>query len=190
MDRLIIDKKIFDFRKDDKMRILIIIAQKLFRDEELDIPKRLFEANGIKVDVASVTTEIAVGKLGMQVNPDLSFKDAKSDDYDAIMIVGGPGAPELKNYPEVLNLIKEFDKKQKLVTAICIAPTILAKAGILKGKKATVFPTGADELKMASAIYTGDHVTVDGRIITGDGPESAKIFAEKVIERLNIAFNT
>jgi len=66
------------------------------------------------------------------------------------------------------------------VAAICISPVTLARAGILKNRRATVFPTEAEELKKEGAIYTGAPVEEDGRIITASGPEAAGEFGERI----------
>ena len=92
------------------------------------------------------------------------------------------------DYPEVLERVRQFHEKGKLVSAICLAPMILARAGILKGVMSTVFPTdwAITSLKNNGAHYTSDHVVEDGNIITADGPQSAKEFAEKIIKKLQV----
>ena len=72
----------------------------------------------------------------------------------------------------------------KIIAAICIAPVTLANAGILNGKKATVFPSGKNDLIRNGAKYTGDSVTVDGNIITANGPMAAEAFGKKIVEML------
>jgi protease I len=70
------------------------------------------------------------------------------------------------------------------VGAICIAPVILANAGLLKGKKATVFPDGKEIFQANQVIYTGNQVTIDGRLITGCGPEAAEKFGRELVTLL------
>ena len=77
-----------------------------------------------------------------------------------------------------------FNKQNKIIAAICIAPVTLANAGILNGKKATVFPSGKNDLIRNGAKYTGDSVTVDGNIITANGPMAAEAFGKKIVEML------
>lgn len=82
------------------------------------------------------------------------------------------------------HLIKKKKKKGKIIGAICLAPSILARAGILKGKIATVFPSEANTLKNYSAICTRASVEQDGLIITADGPGSARKFGELLVKTI------
>jgi protease I len=171
----------------DGKRILYIIAQRNFRDEELSTPKQMFEKQGAKVTVASETTEEARGMLGLRVKPDISVREANPNNFDALIIAGGTGSPKLADLPEVLNLIRRFNSQNKLVAAICLAPYVLAKAGILKEKTVTTFPEDfvLMELKRARAIYDEKPVVADNNIITADGPQSAREFGEQVIKVLS-----
>ncbi len=165
---------------------LFLIAPQNFRDEELLQPKQVLEEAGITCKIASLTTDLAIGKLGAEISPDLATKDVNADDFDAIILVGGPGAPELADFPEVIDLINLFYFKEKLIAAICIAPILLAKAGILTNKKATVFvtPESVKTLEEAGALVVLDEVVVDGRLITANGPGAAFDFGQKIKEYL------
>jgi protease I len=165
-------------------KILMVIAPKNFRDEELSIPKEMFEAQGIKVTVASSSTNIATGMLGAKVKTDISLMDVDVNNYDAIVFVGGSGSTVYKNDPTALYIAKKAVKEGKVFGAICLAPVIPAKAGILEGKKATVSPTGVHILKKEGAIYTGKSVEIHGKIITGNGPAASKEFGQAILNSL------
>lgn len=81
-------------------------------------------------------------------------------------------------------LAKKFYEAGKLTAAICVAPAILAKAGVLSGKKATSWSGAVDDLKNGGAIYVNEQVVRDGQLITADGPSAAASFAKKIIEVL------
>jgi len=132
-------------------KVVMIIAEVGFRDEELRHPQDILEKNGIEVKIASTTTDYVKGMLGMKVRPDVIFKYLNPDDYDAIIFVGGGGATQYWDDPIAHKLAQEALSKNRIVAAICIAPVILARAGILKGKKATVFHTEADRSADSSA---------------------------------------
>ena len=76
------------------------------------------------------------------------------------------------------------NEKGKLIAAICAAPTVLAHAGILKGKKATVYPGMEDQIRDAGAEFLDDLVVVDGNIVTSRGPSTAMLFGWKLSEIL------
>lgn len=163
-----------------KKKAVFIVAEQEFRDEEYQVPKDVLSQAGIEVVTASTTTEEAVGKLGLKVRPDLLVAEIKPDDYGAIVFVGGGGAAQYFADSAVHALARSFAEAGKVVAAICIAPVILARAGLLKGKRATVFPDGIPELEKAGAVYTAQSVERDGRIITGNGPEAAEAFGREI----------
>ena len=70
------------------------------------------------------------------------------------------------------------------VAAICLAPVILANAGVLKGRRATVAGTEAKTIESRGAKYMGPGVTVDGNIVTGNAPKSSRLFGQKINELL------
>jgi len=164
--------------------ILMIIAPSNFRDEELLDTKDVLESYNADVVVASKGVEKAKGSLGAVVGVDLDVSEINVDDYDAVAFVGGPGADVYFNDKTALKTAKDFYDNGKITAAICIAPVILANAGVLDGRKATVFPTGKDDIIAGGATYTGEPVTQDGRIITANGPNAAKSFGQAIAEGL------
>lgn len=164
--------------------VVMVIAEKIFRDEEYQIPKDILIKAGIKVITASTTKGEVTGKLGLKVSPDILLDSINIDELDALIFIGGGGAEQYFHDPLAHKLAKEAAQKDKVYGAICIAPVILANAGVLKGKKATVFPSGSESLKKGGAVYSGLDVHVDGKLITGCGPEAAKEFGERLVEML------
>lgn len=166
--------------------VVMIIACKDFRDEELETPKKILEDAGHDVTVASTSTEGCKGMMGAEVDPDVLLEDVEADDYDAMIFVGGTGSSDYYENEQALELARAGDKEGLVVGAICLAPGILARAGVLKGKKATAYD--ADIVRKAfeegGADYTGSKVTVDGVMVTGNGPEAAQAFGEKIAQML------
>jgi len=162
----------------------MIIAQKLFREEELFEPKEILENSGIEVQVASPTLGLAWGVGGKTFKPQLLIKDIKAADFDAIIFVGGRGAIQFWDDPLVHKLVKDGYDSGKIIAAICVAPVILAKAGILKGKRATVWASDSGQLLVAGAKYTGANVEKDGKIITAAGPFAAREFGEELVKAI------
>jgi len=112
------------------------------------------------------------------------LKDVKAKDYNLIVFVGGSGAKVFLKDTQAHALAKEALAQKKLLGAICIAPAILAHAGLLKGKKATVWKDMSKLLKEKGAFLIQKPVAVDGNIITANGPKAAQAFGEKLAELL------
>jgi len=167
-----------------KQKILMVVAPEGFQEKEYFGPKNIFENSGYQVITATKGTNQAKSSQGTTINTELLLNQVKIDDFSALVFVGGPGTTVYFNDQEVLALAKEAVQKEKVVGAICIAPSILANAGILKGKRATAFPSEEKNLKDNGAIFTGEAVTVEGKIITGNGPGAAEEFARKIVEIL------
>jgi len=165
-------------------RAVFIIAHQGFRDEEYTEPRTLLEEAGMEISVASSSLEIANGMLGGQVRPDLLVSEVRAADYDAVIFVGGAGAAEYWDDPQAHRLAREAVEQGKVLAAICIAPATLAKAGVLEGKKATVFQSARGEVEAGGATYTGEPVVRDGLIITANGPAATRQFGEMILQAL------
>jgi protease I len=169
----------------ENKKVLMVIASNNFRDEEYVEPRKVLEAAGARVTVACSTLDMSKGKLGLEVKPDILIGNVKESDYDGIVFVGGGGSKEYFDSPVAHKLAQAFFGKGKLTSAICIAPAILANAGLMNKKKATSFPSSAEILKAKGAVFTGSAVERDGLIVTGVGPEAAKKFGELLVEVLS-----
>lgn len=166
-------------------RIVMVIAPDDFNEQELSEPKGIFEAEGAEVMIASKSKEVAKGMSGGEVKPDISFAEVNTGEYDAIVIVGGIGSREyLWDDEELRALVKDAYNKDKVVSAICLSPVVLARAGILKDKECTVFPApdAVAEVEGSGAIYVDDGVVVSDKIITARGPENAGEFVTAITE--------
>jgi protease I len=162
-------------------KVVLIIAEKNFRDEEYQQPKTIMENAGIKVFTASTTTHEVVGKLGLKVKPDILISEIIINQFDGIFFIGGGGAEQYFNDLVAHNLLLSAKNENKIYGAICIAPVILANAGLLKNKKATVFESEIEYIKDKGAIYNSSPVVTDGNLITANGPMAAKKFGEEII---------
>lgn len=163
-------------------KIVMIIAHENFRDEEYKVPKELFEKNNITVVTASSCKCNATGMQGLKVSPSILIENINVNDYSAVIFVGGSGAVEYWDSKIAHNIALKTIKANKILGAICIAPVTLAKAGVLKNKKATVFSSEKDKLEAGGAIYTGKAVEKDGNIVTANGPDAADEFAKEILK--------
>ena len=176
-----------------KTKIAIIIASKNFRDEEYFVTKEVLENKGYNIKTVS-DKKNAIGKLGGEAVADLLIQDLNVDEFDSIIFAGGPGAMEFLDNEISYNICQESIKEGKVLAAICISPAILAKAGVLKDKRATVWSSNMDKsaisiLKENGAIYNPGPVVVDENIITANGPDVAEEFAlniDKILKTSSI----
>lgn len=168
-------------------RVLMVIASSQFRDEEYQKPRAILEKAGIGVTVASSRMKEATGMLGLKVEPDLLLKEAKMEEYAAVVFVGGMGATEYWDNPDAHRLAKACCDAGKPTAAICLGPMTLANAGLLKGKRATIWKDAVGDFKTKGVVYTGKPVEKDGRLITGSGPDAAEEFGHALVEALQPA---
>jgi protease I len=164
----------------------MVIAQDIFRDEEYAQPKEVLESRGVDIVTASVAAGPCFGKLGMEATADIALANARHQDFEAVVFVGGAGASVFFDDPIAHDLATQMYQEGKVVAAICIAPSTLARAGLLRGRRATAFPSQADDLTARGATYTGASVEVDGSIITANGPEAATAFGEAIAGALGL----
>ena len=170
-------------------KVVEIIAFKDFRDEEYFVPKEILETAGAEVKTASNQMGTAIGADGGELEVDLLVSEINPADFDAIVFIGGPGCLENLDNENSYKVAKDTVSQNKILASICISPTILAKAGVLKGKKATVWTSPMDKsaariLEDNGAIYQDKDVVVDGKIITGNGPGAAEEFGQAIVKAL------
>lgn len=163
---------------------LMIVAPTVFRDEEYAEPKRVLREHGVLVTTASSTPGECIGKLGMRATASLSLADAAKSEWDAVVFIGGAGAQVFFDDPDARQLARTQIEGGRVLAAICIAPSILARAGLLRGVRATAFPSQETDLRAHGAEWTGEPVTTDGLIVTGNGPQAAEQFGEAVAAAL------
>jgi protease I len=165
-------------------RAVLIVASENFRDDELVEIKRVLDAAAVQTIIASTRIGFIRGMLGNVAEVRILVSQLRVDDYDAIIFIGGPGAAEYFNNPVALNIAREAASKGKILAAICVAPTVLANAGVLTGVRATSFLSERRRLLQAGAVYTGDPVERDKFIITGSGPVASVQFGRAIADAL------
>lgn len=160
-------------------RVLLVIAQEEYQDRELQGTRDALLRAGCTIVLASTVVGECRGKFGGREEAEIALADVQVRTYDRIAFIGGPGAAALAGDPQALRVAHEAARAGIPLGAICIAPIILAKARVLEGRKATVWDSGGEQaalLEKYGAEYTGDTVTVDGLIVTANGPAAAEEF--------------
>mgnify|MGYP006282865079 CR=1 FL=1 len=167
------------------MKVLMVIAKEGFQDHEFKVPYDKFLEKKITVDVASVEKGDCIGKFGLQAVADRSFSDVVIQEYIAVVLVGGPGSAGLVGNPDLEKILKSAVSQNIIIGAICYAPVILARAGILKDRKATVWNNNGEQgpvLEEEGAEFVDELVVVDDQLVTANGPPAAEQFADELIK--------
>jgi protein deglycase len=152
--------------------------------EGLTIVDLLRRAN-INTNMVGVEGKEVTGAHEVTIATDKLLDEVKIDELDALILPGGaPGFQNLQKNKTVLSMIKEFYEKKKIVAAICASPSVLATAGVLENKKATIYPGMEEEIKKGGGTIQDDLVVVDDAIVTSKGPATTMLFALKLVELL------
>ncbi len=168
-------------------KVLMVIAPREFRDEELERPKAFLEQAGAEVTIASTAMGGCYGMLGAEVEADVAIGDVRASDFDAVIVVGGMGSQKYLWGSEKLHrLLQDAERDGKVIGGICLSGAALARAGVLAGKRATVWrtPESLAEMEKGKAITLDELVVVDGRVVTADGPNAARHFGERIAQLL------
>ncbi|MFQ5707180.1 MAG: DJ-1/PfpI family protein [bacterium] len=165
--------------------VLMVIAHNNFRDEEYNEARQKLESSGAKITVASTVIRGASGFQGMRLDPDVLIDDVATDDFDAVIFVGGTGASQYWHDVSAHTIAKSAHDRGKLVAASSHAVVTLAVAGLLKGKKVTGHVSIFEKLAVHGAKFNSSKVEKDGNIITASGANAAKEFAEAIANALN-----
>ncbi len=149
------------------MKVTTFLTEGFETVEALAVVDILRRAN-IMVEMVSITGNCYVTSAqSIVVKADTLFEEANFEDSDVLFIPGGPGHKSYLEHTELLELIKKHCAEKKRIAAICAAPSILGKLGLLEGKKAVCFPGFEESLKGAEVLP--NRVVTDGNITTSKG---------------------
>ncbi len=164
------------------MRVGVFFGER-FEEIEALTTVDLMRRAGLDVETVSVGHSHHVrGSHSIEIKTDFLVADVWFKTYDCLVLPGGPGHTNLEKCDLLVKYIKKFNDEGKLVAAICAAPSILGRAGVLNGKKFTCFP--GYEGECAGGEYTGEEAVLDGNIVTGRSAGCAVPFALKIVEAL------
>ena len=170
-------------------KLLFIIANAGFQDEEFWIPYTVLSEQGHHCEIASWKGGKCRGFFGKTIEKSLAFEEVQASKYAMLIFVGWGGAyEEYFQNEQYLNLAREA----KAIAAICIAPSLLSDSGLLKGKQATGWDDGfwtqIKYLEQNGAIFKDKEVVQDWNLITANGPAAATKFARTIADYLEKTF--
>lgn len=163
--------------------MVYIILGNGFEEIEAVAPCDILRRGGVEVKFAGIGGTLIKGGNGITVQADCTVEELDLEHMELIMLPGGMGGVRsILGSETALNAVKYAHENGKLVSAICAAPTILAKLGITDGKHATVYPGMEDQ--MGSAIMEDANAVRDGKVLTGRAPGAALDFGYMLLEEL------
>lgn len=164
--------------------VLVPLAQGCEELEAVTVIDLLRRAK-ITVVTAGLDDQPVVASRGVTLLPDTSLDAVLDTPFDMVVLPGGlPGADHLRDDPRIQSLLMRMAQQGKYTAAICAAPKVLAKAGLLEGKRATSFPGSLSNADLKGLKYEETAVVRDGTVITSRGPGTAMDFALTLIEVL------
>jgi 4-methyl-5(b-hydroxyethyl)-thiazole monophosphate biosynthesis len=153
-----------------------------FEEVEAVAPVDLLRRAGVEVVVASLNGETLVtGRCNLTVQTDATLDEVANQDFDLLLIPGGPGIKDVRSDGRVAKLAQTTAQAGKPVAAICAAPTVLKDAGLLAGKR---FTSHAGVLPELPESLVQERVVEDGGIITSRGAATAVDFGLALVNRL------
>jgi protein deglycase len=165
------------------MKILVPLANGFEEIEAVNVID-ILRRGDVEVVTAGLKEGLVEGSHKIKILPDTTLDKIDYRTYDGLVLPGGaPGFVNLGNDERILKMAREMDKAGKVVAAICAAPSVLIKAGVLQGRRATVSPSGKAQLE-ACANFSEERVVVDGNLVTSRSPGTALEFALKLVEVL------
>ncbi len=173
-----------------RKRVLLIIAPTDFSDEVALTLRNLLDESGYQVDISSTMTGTARGVNGTTLSISVDLKDASPADYLAAIIIGGPGfISYFSSYRLLRGKLVEMHESRKLLAGVGEALLLLARVGLLKGKKIAdpVDLQIASTLEREGAIIEKAQIVLDDRILTASGDVSPRELANRVLERLLVS---
>ncbi|MFA5926775.1 MAG: DJ-1/PfpI family protein [Patescibacteria group bacterium] len=172
---------------DSEKKVVMVVPNYEFRDEEFSVPYEMLSDNGIGIKIAAAEPGECTGIGGTTIGVDLTFDEVNPDEFDGIVYVGGNGVERYFADDLALGLAQEFASTGKYVCAICWAPVVLAKAGILSGHNVAAWSGAREAIDEVGAKFSGNDVVTDGNIITASSSEVATDFARAIVDSLLFA---
>jgi protease I len=165
-------------------RVAVLVEQ-LYQEMEVWYPVYRLREAGCAVElVGPEAGKTYASKLGYPAKATLSAKDAKGDDFAAVVIPGGFSPDYIRRSADLLRLVREVYAAGKPVAAICHGPWVLCSTTALKGRRVTCFHSIKDDVTNAGGTYVDEEVCIDGNVITSRTPEDLPAFVVAIIEMM------
>jgi protease I len=171
---------------------VLIVATDGFEEWELFGPREILQKLNAEVVLASPKRDPIQATVhddpGKTIRPQLTVDEALADDFDALILPGGVRNPDhLRTNQKAIQLIKDFAVQGKPVGAICHGPWLLVEADLLRGRRATSWPSIRTDLRNAGANVVDEAAVTDGNIVTSRNPQDVEEFTRALIDLIEEA---
>jgi protease I len=165
---------------------ILIMATSGFEESELFGPREILHRRGATVALASPDLAPIQATVrddpGRTIRPDVRIEDVSAERYDALLLPGGVINPDaLRTNEHAIALIRSFAEAGKPVAAICHGPWLLVEADLLRGRRATAWPSIRTDLRNAGATVVYEAAVIDGNILTSRSPDDVPAFTTALI---------
>ena len=170
-----------------KGKRVAIVATDMVEQVELLEPRKALDEAGAQTEVISIEPGKIQGfnhyDKGDEIPVDRTIEEASADEYDALMLPGGVGNPDVLRMDEnVVSFVRDFFEQGKPVAAICHGPWTLVEAGVVRGRKLTSWPSIQTDIRNAGGNWVDEEVHVDQGLVTSRKPDDIPAFNAKMIE--------
>jgi protease I len=171
---------------------IAILTENGFEETELTSPLKALKEAGATVDIVSPQKKKvkawAHDHWSIEIPVDVELKNARVDDYDALVIPGGVMNPDqMRLNPDCVDFAQQFLEEQKPVAAICHGPQLLIETGMIRGKNMTSFPSIRTDLENAGAHWSDVEVITDDGLTTSRSPKDLDAFNKRIIEEIALS---
>lgn len=163
---------------------IAILLEDYYEDPEFWYPYYRLQEEGASVTAVAPLIREYKSKFGFPAEAKLVAKDARADQFDAVVVPGGWAPDFMRRSIDLLSFLKECYLRKIIVAGICHGPWALISIGALKGRKATCFPAIIDDLVNSGAEYVDEPVVRDGHVITSRKPDDLPFFCKEIIKAL------
>ena len=126
-----------------------------------------------------------IERPGYGLEAAVKFDDVRADEYAAVLVLGGRAPEYLRNNPRVIEIVREFDRQEKWIFAICHGVQVLAAAGLVRGKRVTCYQHVRVEAETAGATFVNEQTVRDGRIVTAQTWQAHPVFYREIFAQLS-----
>ncbi|NIR46910.1 type 1 glutamine amidotransferase [candidate division KSB1 bacterium] len=168
-----------------KGKKIAIFIEDIYEDLEFWYPYYRMKEDGAEVTIVGSTKESYSGKNGVPAKADIKINDAKTGDFDALIIPGGYAPDRMRRASAMVEFVKAMHEEGKVIAAICHAGWMLISADVLNGKKVTSFFSIKDDMINAGANWVDEEVVRDGNLVTSRKPDDLPAFCQAIIGLLS-----